>query len=84
MAQEDIFKFFFDQRKNGEEKFFSAKEVRNCLKEEKGLSDGALHGVSGDISRLEFCGFLEARCQGKFNDWNRCFRLRKKYIDGEK
>jgi len=76
MGQEDIFKFLQEQRLSGEERFFSAREVSKKLRE-KGMSNGALHGVPGDLRRLEVTGFLEAKCQGKWNDWNRTYRLKR-------
>lgn len=79
MGQIEVYELMHRLRKSGDDSFYAVKEVQRKLKDE-GHSNGLLYGVSGDLMRLELSGYLEAQFTGRFRDWLRLYRLKKKYI----
>ncbi len=74
----DVFKWFYTMRKLKIEKYFSPKEV--C----KGLNSNGVEVGERSVRRhlwnLERDGFLEAKAEGTWTNWNRRYRLRKEYL----
>ena len=76
MGQIEVYEFMKDMRLSGHDSFFSCRAVEGALRS-RGFSPGVIKGVRGDLLRLEFSGYLEARIEEKA--WVRCWRLRSKY-----
>lgn len=76
MGQIEVFEFMKGMRLSGRDAFFSCRAVEGALKE-RGFSGGVIKGVRGDLLRLEFSGYLEARIEERA--WVRCWRLKLKY-----
>lgn len=76
MGQIEVYEFLKNQRLSGVDAFFSCRAVECALKE-RGFSGGVIKGVRGDLLRLEFSDYLEARIEEKA--WVRCWRIKSKY-----
>lgn len=78
MGQIEVYEFLKEKR-GYSDAWFSVADIEEGLKE-KGYSNGTIGAVRGDVLRLEWSGYLEAKKKGKLSDWKRVFRLKAKYI----
>lgn len=79
MGQIEVYNLLHDIRKAGDDAFYTQREIKEKL-QAKGMTDGALHGVWGDLRALESSGYLETKMSGRWRDWLRLYRLKAKYI----
>lgn len=79
MGQIEVFNLLKDLGKKSD-RFYTKKEVEEILRS-KGFSNGLLKGLNIDLMRLNASGYLEVKFNwdGKFLDWKKEFRLKKKY-----
>lgn len=77
MGQIEVYEFLKNKRFISDE-WFSVADIEGAL-QGAGFTNGVLSGVRGDVIRLEWSGYLEARKMGKLSDWKRVFRLKAKY-----
>jgi hypothetical protein len=72
MGQIEIYNWLLRQRKAGDDRFFSRKEIF------KGLKDEGVYISSGNawfhFCQLERFGYIEAVCSGNINSWYRKYR----------
>jgi len=76
MGQIEVFEFLKSQRQSGVDSFFSCRGGEGALRW-KGFRSGVIKGVRGDLVRLEWSAYLEAKIEEKA--WVRCWRVRSKY-----
>lgn len=79
MGQIEVYELLRNLRTMGDEAYYSVSEVEGMLKD-RGHTNGVLHGVRGDLLRLELSGYLDIKLTGKVRDWRRLFRLKQKYV----
>lgn len=78
MGQIEVY-LWLKERRARSNRFYSVSDVVDGLKVQ-GLSNGALHGVRGDLLRLELSGYLDAKTTGDLSRWVRLWRLKLKYV----
>ena len=85
MGQIEVFELLKNERKVGNDSFFSVSEVQKLMKEH-GYTNGMIEGVRGDLLRLELGGngYLEVKMSGKYYDWKRLYRVKYKYVEVKK
>jgi hypothetical protein len=76
MGQIEVYEFLKAQRLNGNEQFWTCKEVEFACRN-NGFTSGMIEGIRGDLLRLECSGYLEAMIQK--TGWNRSWRIKSKY-----
>ena len=79
MGQVEVYELLKEKRINGDQRFFSRKNIENMMKL-KGYSNGMIENVRRNVISLEASGYLEIKMSGDFKDWRRLFRLKDKYI----
>lgn len=78
MGQIEVYEWLRAQRKRNSF-YFTVGEVSEALKS-SGYSNGVLHGIRGDLLRLEFAGYLDVKLGGTLDNWARRWRLKLKYV----
>lgn len=78
MGQIEVYLWLKEQRKRNR-LYYSVADVTTGLKAQ-GLSKGVLHGVRGDLLRLEFSGYLDVKMSLDLKQWARLWRLKEKYV----
>ena len=81
MSQSDIYKLLYHKRMEGDEGYYSSREIMGMLKN-KGILIG-ISQVGRQAFKLEITDFFESRVSGTFKNWERKWRLKKEYCNGE-
>jgi hypothetical protein len=76
LGQIEVYEFLKNERLCGNDCFYTCSKIQKVLREQ-GLSSGLVQGVRGDLLRLEFTGYLDAKIDA--NGWLRTWRLKLKY-----
>lgn len=78
MGQEEIIAFLRNERKKGNDNYFTIHEIRKN-------ANGSCHygNVRKSIYGLVRTGIIEHKTEGDVWEWVRIFRLAEKYIDVE-
>lgn len=79
MGQIDVLLWLVNERKIGQDKHYSIKEIQRGLRE-RGLTNGQLQGVGADLYRLCASGYVEFKGQGLWRH-KKLFRVKEKYKD---
>jgi hypothetical protein len=78
LGQIEVFEWLKKQRQTGNDQFFSVKEIEKGVTD-CGLFNGNGRGVRGAIIMLEAYDYLEVDYRGRYTDFGRVFRIKKKY-----
>jgi len=78
MGQIEVYEFLKTQRLKGDDDYFSAKNIYDGLKAQAidPVSKTCLYAA---LIQLERFDYVEVKMSGKFRDWHRLYRLKKKY-----
>lgn len=78
MGQIEVYLWLKERRRHNRF-FYSYADIRAGLLSQ-GVSNGAVHGLRGDLLRLEFAGYLDVKMSADLSNWARLWRLKEKYV----
>lgn len=80
MGQIEVYEWLKNQRRSGNQDYFSIEDIRKGLKEKKqnGCSN-RYNNIRVAVIQLEAHNYLEVKLTGKSRAWFRLFRLKKEY-----
>ena len=80
MGQIEVYELLKNRLASGDDRFFSVAEIEKMMKD-AGYTNGMIHSIRGQLLKLELSGYLDVKMSGKFRDWRRLFRIKKKYVE---
>jgi len=80
MGQIEVYDFLKNKRVSGCEKFYSARDIYNGLREAN-INGSNMVRMWASVSSLESSGYLDVRLESRFKHPVRKFRLKKKYCE---
>jgi hypothetical protein len=86
MAQNEIFELLKNKRESGIEDYFTIKEIKTMICNNKDCNCSTNESViRTDVQCLNRHNYLEVTAKGNlWNNWNQCYRIKKKYCNGAK
>ncbi len=84
MSQTEIYNLLKNKRESGIEQYFTIKEIKNMLCNNNDCNGSTNESViRADCQSLNRHDYLEISAKGTLNNWNQCFRIKKKYCNGK-
>lgn len=80
MAQIEVFNYLKNMRRSGDNSYLSIPELTKSIRQHKLYSLNS-RGVWAAVVTMEAYGYLDVKRKGKLSNWQRCVRLKKKYVN---